>query len=352
VADVSHQADRRRQLPANPPDQKGVAEDPDSRLVANIRMSKRLKPFVNRMRLRLKDLDLTDPDAAARLDQAQEDMWSVLKKKKISRTIANQIIAETLDAAVNHRLESLRRDQNLKHLAQANSNINRLIKHVERLAQMLAKLPRPTKGKLNKIMAGLNWRQFDTEVFAEFVHALLDVLSNVPASRFAADARSSIVDSLRSSDDRVATKINRTAPPAIVELWDAIPAATRTQVESNLRAWAAVKKRSVVGFLERLVALLKQHREKIGRGRHLAIEGRYVQVVEAIWRRQGLGSQVGLAFDYLKGDKGKNVESRFQRFGRLALAAVGDRSRVSRWQVTNLKLQAKMSGKGSKPLKS
>jgi hypothetical protein len=240
VADVSHQADRRRQLPANPPDQKGVAEDPDSRLVANIRMSKRLKPFVNRMRLRLKDLDLTDPDAAARLDQAQEDMWSVLKKKKISRTIANQIIAETLDAAVNHRLESLRRDQNLKHLAQANSNINRLIKHVERLAQMLAKLPRPTKGKLNKIMAGLNWRQFDTEVFAEFVNALLDVLSNVPASRFAADARSSIVDSLRSSDDRVATKINRTAPPAIVELWDAIPAATRTQVESNLRAWAAV----------------------------------------------------------------------------------------------------------------
>jgi hypothetical protein len=76
-----------------------------------------MKPFVNRMRLRLKALDLTDPDAAARLDQAQEDMWSILKKKKISRIIANQIIAETLDAAVNHRLESLRRNQNLKHLA-------------------------------------------------------------------------------------------------------------------------------------------------------------------------------------------------------------------------------------------
>jgi hypothetical protein len=94
-----------------------------------------MKPFVNRMRLRLKALDLTDPDAAARLDQAQEDMWSILKKKKISRIIANQIIAETLDAAVNHRLESLRRNQNLKHLAQANSNLNRLIKHVERLGR-------------------------------------------------------------------------------------------------------------------------------------------------------------------------------------------------------------------------
>jgi hypothetical protein len=116
-----------------------------------------MKSFVNRMRLRLKALDLTDPDAVTRLDQAQEDMSGILKKKKISRTIAMQIIAETLDAAVNHRLESLRRDQNLKRLAQANSNINRLIKHVERLAQMLAKLPRPTKDKLNKIMAGLNW---------------------------------------------------------------------------------------------------------------------------------------------------------------------------------------------------
>jgi len=97
-------------------DQKRVAEDADGRLVPNIRASKRMKPFVNRMRLRLEDLDLTDPDAAARLDQAQEEMWSILKRMKTSRTVANQIIAETLDAAVNHRLASLRRDQNLKHL--------------------------------------------------------------------------------------------------------------------------------------------------------------------------------------------------------------------------------------------
>jgi hypothetical protein len=338
---LSHPADPGYPPPANPQHQKGVAKDSDGRPVPNTRVSKRMKRFVNRMRLRLKDLDLTDPDAAARLDQAQEDMWSILKRKKISRIIANQIVAETLDAAVNHRLESLRRDQNLKHLVQANSNLNRLIKHVERLTQMLAKLPRPTKATLNKIMVGLNWRQFDTEVFAEFMLAILDVLSNVPASRFATDARSSIVDSLRSSNDRVATKINRTAPPAIVELWDIIPAATRTQVESNLRAWASVKKRSVVGFLDHLVALLKQHREKIGRGRHLAIEGRYVQVVAAIWRRHGLGSQIGLAFDHLKGDKGNNIEGRFQRFGRLALGAVGDRSGVSRWQVRKVKLRAR-----------
>ena len=103
----------------------------------------------------------------------------------------------------------------------------------------------------------------------------------------------------------------------------------------------------MVGFLEHLVALLKQYREKVGRGRHFAIEGHYVRAVEAIWRRHGLGSQVGLAFDYLKGDKGKNVESRFQRFGGLALAAVGDRSSVSRWQVTKVKLQAKISSKNT-----
>lgn len=345
---MSRPAGPGNQEPVNPPGQKGVAEDPDSRLVPNARVSKRMKPFVNRMRLRLKDLDLTGPDAAARLDQAREDMWSILKKKKVSRTIANKIIAETLDAAVNHRLESLRRDQNLEYLARANGVLNRLIKHVERLTGMLAKLPRPTKRELNKIMAALNWRQFDTEVFVEFMHAILVALSNLPASRVAADARSSIVDSLRSSDDRAATKINRTAPPAIVELWDTIPAATRTQVEFDLQAWASVKRRSVIGLLNHLVALLKKHRDKIRRGPHFAVAGNYVRAVAAIWRRHGLGSGVGLAFDYLKGKKGKNIESRFQQFGRLALAVVGDRAGVSRWQVKKVKLRAKISHKDSR----
>jgi hypothetical protein len=160
---VSDPADGGHQPPADQPDQKPGAEDPGSRVVPNLRVSKRMKPFINRVRLRFKDLDLTDPGMAARLEQAREHMWSILKKKKISRMIANQIIAETLDAAVNHRLESLRRDQNLKHLAQANSNLNRLIKHVEGLAQLFAKLPRSTKDELNKITTDLNWRQFDTE---------------------------------------------------------------------------------------------------------------------------------------------------------------------------------------------
>jgi hypothetical protein len=126
-----------------------------------------------------------------------------------------------------------------------------------------------------------------------------------------------------------------------MELWNTISAATRTLVESNLRASTSVKRRSAIGFLKHLVVLLKQHRQKIRRGRHLAIEVGYVQAVEAIWRSHGLGSRVGLAFDHLKGAKGKNIESRFQRFGRLALAAAGDRSGVSRWQVKKVKLRAK-----------
>jgi hypothetical protein len=191
---------------------------------------------------------------------------------------------------------------------------------------MLAKLPRSTEDELNKITTDLNWRRFDTECFAEFMHAILDVLSSASEWRFAVDAHALIVDSLRSSNDRVVIKINRTAPPAILELWDTIPAATRTQVEYKLRASASVKKRSAIVFLKHFAALLKQHREKIGRGRHPAIAGSYVRAVEAIWRRHGLGSQIGLAFDFLQGDNGKNIESRFQRFARLALVAVGDKS--------------------------
>ena len=345
---MSRRAKPRRQPPPHPPGQKGVAEDPANRLVPNIRVSKSMKPFVNRMRMRVKDLDLTDPDAADRLNQSRQEMANILKKKKISATKANQIIAETLDAAANHHLESLRRDQNLEDLAQANITLNRLIEHVECLARSLAKLPRPTRSELNKIMAGLNWPQFDTEVFAEFMHAILAFLSDLHPSRFTADARSSIIDARRSSNDPVVSKIARTAPLAMIELWDTIPAATRTQVESDSRAWASRKRRSVIGFLDHLVALLDQHRERIGRGRHSAIERRYVQVVEEIWRRHGLGADVGLAFDHLKGDKGKNIESRFQRFGRLALEAVGDRSGVSRWQVSKVKSRLKMSRKVSK----
>jgi len=179
---------------------------PDDRLVPSIRVSKRMKPFVNRIRLRLKDLDLTESDAAARLNQVEE-MRSILKKKKIPRTIANQIIAETLDAAANHRLEDLRRDQNLERLAQANRNLNRLIKQVQQLAEVLAKLPRRTKSELNEVMAAPNWRQFDTETFAELMDALLDTLSRVSAFRLAGDARFAIVESLRGSTDRTITKV-------------------------------------------------------------------------------------------------------------------------------------------------
>jgi DNA repair ATPase RecN len=167
---VSRPADAGRQRPAPQPGHKGTAEDPANRLVPNIRVSKSMKPFVNRMRLQIQDIDWADPGAADRLDQVRQDMGSILNKKKISATKANKIIAETLDAAANHRLENLRRDQNLKNLARADSNLDRLIEHVESLARSLAKLERSTKNELNKIMAGLNWRQFDTEVFAEFMH--------------------------------------------------------------------------------------------------------------------------------------------------------------------------------------
>ena len=108
---MSHPAEPSHQPPANPPDQKGVAEDPDSRLMANARRIQDdeavRQPDAH---CKLQDLDLADPDAADRLQPIPgRKCANILKRMKISRTKANQIIAETLDAAVNHRLESLRR---------------------------------------------------------------------------------------------------------------------------------------------------------------------------------------------------------------------------------------------------
>jgi hypothetical protein len=63
-----------------------------------------------------------------------------------------------------------------------------------------------------------------------------------------------------------------------------------------------------------------------------AIEGRYVRNVAKIWWSFGLN--VGRAHD---GAHGESVESPFQRFARLALAACGDNSRISDRQIANLK---------------
>jgi hypothetical protein len=86
---LSHPADPSPQPPANPPDQK--AEDSDQRLVKPLRVSKKMRSFAHRMRMRSEDIDITDPASASEFECCSEIMRNILTKKKISKKDADRI---------------------------------------------------------------------------------------------------------------------------------------------------------------------------------------------------------------------------------------------------------------------
>jgi hypothetical protein len=265
-------------------------------------------------------------------------MREILTKKKISKNDADRIVAQALDAAADHRLEYMRRDRLIHDLERSKKDRQRLISHLSGLALSISKLPPVSKGKLNKIIAQQNWQHFDAEMFSELMRAMQDALSTLSPARFANIAGLAISEPLRASKDPVVARIVRTAPPAIAELWEIIPAATRSQVEADIRRWTPPQRGQVTMFLNHLVDLLKTHRPTLKGGRRLVI-GRYLQNVAKIWR--GFELNVGRAFDGRT-----STESPFQRFARFALLAVDDSSRISVRQIVNLKRKSRRRRNG------
>jgi hypothetical protein len=77
-------------------------------------------------------------------------------------------------------------------------------------------------------------RHFDTEMFAELVNTIMS--AKLSPNRMADEMRSAIsVASIKSSNDKCVRKIRRRGPLAVVELWELMPAQTRSQVEHSIR---------------------------------------------------------------------------------------------------------------------
>ena len=237
------------QLAAISPEQKRVAEVSDDRLVKSLRFSKKMRPFASRMRMRVGDLDLSDPATVSEFERCREIMRNILIKKKISRKDADGIIELTFEAVADHQLESLRRQRFVGDLERSKNDLSRLIKQLDHLANAISALPPISIGKLNKIIAKQNWQNFDTEMFFELMHVVQDALSVLSPTRAANKARSAIGETLRASRDPSVTQVERTAPPAITELWDIMPAETRTQVEADIQRWTPPKRGQVSSFL-------------------------------------------------------------------------------------------------------
>jgi hypothetical protein len=317
---VSHPADPGPQPPANPPDQKGIAEDSDNdRLVKPLRASKKMRPFARRMRMGVDDLDLGDPAKSSQFERSREEMSSILAKKKIPEAEAKRAIAETLEVAVDHQLQGLRQKDSQRDRVRSVCDVGKLIARLEELAEAIAKLPPVSKKRLKSIVADHAEHSFDTETFAAMIQGIADALPKLAPKRRALDALDVI--------DQPIAGVIRTSPPELIELWETMPAETRRPVEQLVRSSAA--KTSATEFLRQLVILLRNFLPQAKQGRPPTIQKRYIQRVGMIWTRLGL--KIGRAYD---GAQGKSVESNFQRFARVALAAVGDNSVVSRRQIT------------------
>jgi hypothetical protein len=276
-----------------------------------------MRPYVKRMRLGTKDLDLSDPTTASQFERNGQEMRGILAAARIPSAKVKPAIEQTLDAAVDHRLQGMRQEDRRQDRLRSKDGVGRLIERLTALAAAIAKLPPSAKKELNAIVASHTVQFFDTETFAAIITDIAAALPMLAPRKHAQDAFDVI--------DQPIAGIVRTAPPEIIELWESMSAETRHKIELKFRRSAA--KKSAIEFLRQLVLLLKRFSPRSGAGRR-TIQRQYIERVGSVW--QGLGLRIGRAYD---GINDKSIESRFQRYCRLALAAVGDGSQISGRQI-------------------
>ena len=302
----------------------------NERLVTNLQYPRKMEQFVQRIKAGLKAYDPLNPQMKELMEENRRQMKETLLKKKISERKAEKVIDEAITIALDYRLEPLRRHRCLSAREAEQKELKQLIRAIDTLKQAVSKLEAGSRKELNKTTAKQDWHHFDTEAFAAILHAMMETLPTLSPACIADDAVAAINErTLPGSNARHVRKIVRTAGPAILELWETIPAITRIQTEKFLRRLPPGT--SVVEFLRRFGDGLAKFKSGLKDGRRPAMIRVFARRVAKLWR--GLGLHVGRAFD---GYAREERDSIFQQFCRFALAAVGDRSGVSRRQVCNV----------------
>jgi hypothetical protein len=257
----------------------------------------------------------------------------LLKRKKVQKTkVRRAAVERTLEIAAYHQLERSRRERYLENQAEAIQGLDRLLKHVERIARAISELTPNAQAELNGIMSSQDLRHFDTEMLAELVHTMMS--ATLSPDRVADEMRSAMsVASIKSSNDLCVREIPRSGPPVVLELWELMPARTRSAVEHGIRERSPKR---ALAFFRHLAGELKKHSPQPKRIRRPPVVRFFGDRVADVWSELGL--QVGRAY---RGDtietSAHHVESDFQKFCRLALTAVGDDSRISGRQIGVLK---------------
>jgi hypothetical protein len=129
--------------------------------------------------VRAKDLDLSDAAAAAQFEGSIEEMMRILAKAQIPVAKINRAIDQTLDAATDHKLQSMRVSDRVWHRSRSASDVETLIQRLTQLAKAIAKLPPSARGRLNEIVARYSEQFFDTEIFVSLIHDVAATLPNL-----------------------------------------------------------------------------------------------------------------------------------------------------------------------------
>jgi hypothetical protein len=272
---------------------------------ARLPLPKKMVPYVSRIKLKSRDL----PDTAE-LRQAKRDMLQILVEKKINPALAQKAVNDTLDAAADHQLARLRRED-LRTVQQYSLKcLDELIVAVERLAEAVSALPPDSKGALNLNLAGSRKEgHFDTEIFFDLIDRLLAQLPELSPQVRASEAFDVIVseeETLRAS-------------------WMAMPASTRLNTEQEIEA---LRSKTSLELLRLLPEILNKFRPPRPMGAPPSLDFRFVRTVDVIWLKLR---------PLRRGLKARHAEGPFHRFCNAAISGVGNAGGISSNQLSKLK---------------
>jgi hypothetical protein len=252
-----------------------------------------MRPYVLRLRLSAgSHFDFgSDPKTAVEFTQCVERMRAILIRRKVSLAAAERAIGETLQIAADHQLSHLRFKQQQKMEDHSQQAIDQLISSLNKLRGQISHLPPHSLAVLNRrLMAVSEQSIFDTEAFIEVLDAAAKALRQVSPRRIADDAYSMIYPPLPES---WFTETNRSP---LVDLWEAIPAVTRIEVERLMQD--RQPKISFVAWLDTLKQMLDQKRPVRAEGAPLSVHRIFAFWTARIWKRLGL--RVGRTYDVQK----------------------------------------------------
>jgi hypothetical protein len=304
------------------------------RLIGKFRISRAMGPYVLRIRLRGSDFEFgATPERAAAFTRCMGEMKRILLEKgRVPAIAADRAILKTLEVAFDFQLADLRY-RSLKTMeARSHAALDDLIQGLRQLSNAIAQLPPTSKGQLNKrVFAKINQAPFDSEVFIEIIEAIERALPEIGPRRLADNIFSLVHPQLCGA-----------GRSPIIDQWEAMPAVTRVKVEAKV----AIPARSLVRWLDSLADLLERERPARKRGAPHSVAQVFASRIAAIWRSLGLKPGLAYNFNLHPGTadrigRGGRVESRFQRYCRAALTAVGDARKISARQVANYKRNSK-----------